>query len=347
MQDPDNFTIPYTIMNVEFEKTLCDSGVSINLMPLSVVKRLSLGELTLIAMTLQMEDRTMAQPEGVLEDVLIKEGKFIFLIDFAVMDMEEDTQVPLLLGRPFLATRAALIDVKKGELTLRVGEEVVHFNLNKSLKWSECESTNCKTVEKIVPISAKLIFGCNFQDPINENEMKFQYLEVLDCEFMTSSFDLKEIVLCLNENSTEKSSSNEEKAREIETSSEGSTLKELPRHLKYAFLGPKKAKLVIISAALNALKEHKQLEILRKYKEEIAWSIEYFKGICPSICMHKILLEENAKTSIEHQRRLNLVMKEVFKKEVLKLLNAGFIYATSNSLWVSSIHVVPKKGGFT
>ena len=70
--------------------------------------------------------------------------------------------------------------------------------------------------------------------------MKFQYLEVLDCEFMTSSFDLKEIVLCLNENSTEKSSSNEEKAREIETSSEGSTLKELPKHLKYAFLGTKK-----------------------------------------------------------------------------------------------------------
>ena len=63
--------------------------------------------------------------------------------------------------------------------------------------------------------------------------------------------------------------------------------------------------------------------------------------------MHKILLQKNAKTSIEHQRRLNPVMKEVFKKEVLKLLNAVFIYATSNSLWASPIHVVPKKGGFT
>ena len=84
-----------------------------------------------------------------------------------------------------------------------------------------------------------------------------------------------------------------------------------------------------------------------KYKGEIAWSIEDFKGISPSICMHKILLEENAKTSIEHQRRLNLIMKEVVKKEVLKWLNAGFIYAISDSPWVTPIYVVPKKGGFT
>ena len=63
--------------------------------------------------------------------------------------------------------------------------------------------------------------------------------------------------------------------------------------------------------------------------------------------MHKILLEDNAKTSIEHQRRLNLVMKDVIRKEVLKWLNAGFIYAISHSSWVSPVHVVPKKGGFT
>ena len=89
------------------------------------------------------------------------------------MDMEEDTQVPLLLGRPFLATRAALIVVKKMDLTLRVGEEAVHFNLNKSLKQSDCENVDCKTIETIVPISLELIFGCNFQNSINENEMNF------------------------------------------------------------------------------------------------------------------------------------------------------------------------------
>ena len=160
--------------------------------------------------------------------------------------------------------------------------------------------------------------------------MNFQYLKVLDCEFLTSSFDLKETFLSLNENSTKKSSSNEKKVREIETSSKGLTLKELPRHLKYAFLGPKKAKLVIILAALNELEEQKLLKILRKYKETIAWSVKDLKGISPSICMHKILLEENEKTSIEHQIRLNPVMKEVVRKEVLKFLNAGFIYAISD-----------------
>ena len=104
---------------------------------------------------------------------------------------------------------------------------------------------------------------------------------------------------------------------------------------------------MIISSRLSDEEEHKLLQILKKNKESIAWSIEEFKGISPSICMHKILLEETARPTVEHQRRLNPVMKEVVKKEVLKLLNAGFIYAISDSPWVSPVHVVPKKGGFT
>ena len=104
MKDPGSFTIPCSIGKYEFKEALCDSGASINLMPLSMVQRLSLGELTPTAITLQMADKFMAQPEGVLEDVLVKVGKFIFPVDFVVIKMEEDTQVPLLLGRPFLAT---------------------------------------------------------------------------------------------------------------------------------------------------------------------------------------------------------------------------------------------------
>ena len=111
MKDLGSFTIPCSIGKYEFKKAFCDSGASINLMPLSVVQKLSLGELTSTTITLQMADRSMAQPEGVLEDVLVKVGEFIFPVDFVIMKMEEDTQVPLLLGRPFLATRAALIDV--------------------------------------------------------------------------------------------------------------------------------------------------------------------------------------------------------------------------------------------
>ena len=104
---------------------------------------------------------------------------------------------------------------------------------------------------------------------------------------------------------------------------------------------------MIIFAALIENEEQRLLKIIRKYKEAISWSIEDIKGIGPSICMRKIMLQNNAKTSVEHQRRLNPVMKDVVRKEVLKWLNAGFIYAISDSSWVSPVHVVPKKGGFT
>ena len=107
-----------------------------------------MGELTPTAIILQLADRTLAHPEGILEDVSIKVGKFVFPVDFVVINTEEDKQVPLLLRRPFLETRAALIDVKKCELTLRVGDEVVHFNLNHNLKQPELSSTDCEIVEK-------------------------------------------------------------------------------------------------------------------------------------------------------------------------------------------------------
>ena len=98
------------------------------------------------------------------------------------------------------------------------------------------------------------------------------------------------------------------------------------------FFQPKKGKPVIVLAGLTRLEERKLLKTLRKNEEAIAWSIEYLKGISPSICMHKILLKENARTTIEHKRRLNPVMKEVVRKKVLNWLNAGFIYAISDSL---------------
>ena len=133
-------------------------------MPLLVVKRLSLGELTPITMSLHMVDRSMAQLEGILEDVLIKVGKFIFPVDFVVIDIEEDKQNPLLLGRPFLATGAALIDVKKGELTLIVSTKEVHFNLNKSLKQHDVEQAHCMKIDSVNSVCRKMN-----DDLINEN----------------------------------------------------------------------------------------------------------------------------------------------------------------------------------
>ena len=124
---------------------------------------------------------------------------------------------------------------------------------------------------------------------------------------------------------------NEEKEFHEETSAEGLVLKELPNHLKYAYLELPKSKPVIISSRLSDAEEQKLLKISKNYQRSIAWSIEELKGIIPSICMHKILLEENAKPSVEHQRRLNPIMKEVVGKEVLKWLNVCFIYAISDS----------------
>ena len=124
---------------------------------------------------------------------------------------------------------------------------------------------------------------------------------------------------------------NEEKEFHEETSAEGLVLKELPNHLKYAYLELQKSKQMIISSRLSDAEEQKLLKISKNYQRSIAWSIDELKGIIPSICMHKILLEENAKPSVEHQRRLNPIMKEIVRKEVLKWLNVGFIYAISDS----------------
>ena len=106
-----------------------------------------------------------------------------------------------------------MIDVKKGELTLRVGDEAIHFNLNQSLKQSKCENVESKIVEPFLPINSKLNYDCKFQNSINENEMNFKYIEAHDVEYVNSSFDIKETVFSLNEGSTEKSNSSEEKVQ--------------------------------------------------------------------------------------------------------------------------------------
>ena len=153
------------------------------------------------------------------------------------------------------------------------------------MKLLEFDNTDYKIVETKVPISSKLINDCKNKSSMNENEMNFQYLECLNVEFLNSNFELKEAVLSIDESSAQKSNSYEEKSVEVNTSSEGSILKELPKHLKYAFLEAKKSKPIIILADLIEHKEKKLLEILKKYEGTITWSIEDLKGINHSICM--------------------------------------------------------------
>ncbi|CAL1382306.1 unnamed protein product [Linum trigynum] len=128
--DPGSFTIPCVIGGTEFDKSLCDLGAGINLMPYSVYKKLGLGDvLKPTRVTLQLADRSVKIPKGVVENVLVKVGKFILLTYFVILEMEEDRGVPLILGRPFLATGDALINVGRGKLTFRVGKEEEIFNV--------------------------------------------------------------------------------------------------------------------------------------------------------------------------------------------------------------------------
>ncbi|GJV34464.1 reverse transcriptase domain-containing protein [Tanacetum coccineum] len=136
LRDPGKFLIPCDFPGMDECLALADLGASINLMPLSVWKKLSLPELTPTCMTLELADRSITQPIGIAEDVYLKVGKFKFPADFVVVDFDADPRVPLILGRSFLKIGRALIDVYEGELTLRVGKEAITFNLDQTSRYS-------------------------------------------------------------------------------------------------------------------------------------------------------------------------------------------------------------------
>ncbi|GKA81279.1 reverse transcriptase domain-containing protein, partial [Tanacetum coccineum] len=136
LRDPDKFLTPCDFPGMDECLALADLGASINLMPLSVWKKLYLPELTPTYMTLELADRSISQPIGIAEDVYVKVGKFQFLVDFVVVDFDVDPRVLLILRRSFLKTGRALIDVYEGELTLRVGKEAVTFNLDQTSRYS-------------------------------------------------------------------------------------------------------------------------------------------------------------------------------------------------------------------
>ncbi|GJU41097.1 putative reverse transcriptase domain-containing protein [Tanacetum coccineum] len=126
-KDPRSFTLPCYINNVCFNNALADLGASVSVMPLSTYLNLGLGELAHTKLTVELADRTVKYPKGIAENVLVGIGKFVFLVDFIILDMPEDIKVPLILERPFLSTAHAKIDVFKRKITLRVGEEKIIF----------------------------------------------------------------------------------------------------------------------------------------------------------------------------------------------------------------------------
>ena len=166
IKDPGKFTIPCIIEEHRFNKALCDLGASINLMQFSVAKKLNFREITPIALSLQMENRSLTFPKGIIEYVLVKVDKFIFLVDFVVLDMEEDREASIIFGRQFIAIDQALTDVKYGELTLRVGEDQVKFNLYKSMEFLSDVNASCMRVDTLIPLQDNLLYDFWKKSPL-------------------------------------------------------------------------------------------------------------------------------------------------------------------------------------
>lgn len=282
-------------------------------MPLSIFRKLGLGEIKSTRVTLQLADRSIKHPHGIIEDVLTKVGKFYFPVDFVVLDMEEDVDVPLILGRPFLATGGALIDVQGGKLTLRVGDEEVVFNVFNCAR-SQRDLNACFSVD-VVDQVVQEVFERQVTNDELENILTNGLFEVENVEG-----EGVEYVMQLEATPFRKFSRHQQfeelgprnakpqPSAEVPPQVE---LKPLPSHLEYAYLGANSTLPVIISSHLSELEKEKLLRVLREHQSAIGWTIADLKGLSPSFCMHKIKMEDGFRSSIEHQRRLNPNMKEV------------------------------------
>ncbi|XP_017974490.1 PREDICTED: uncharacterized protein LOC108661568 [Theobroma cacao] len=148
LKDPGSFSIPCTIGRFKFTKALCDLGAGVSIMPLLIAKNLGLNEIQPTTVSLQLANRTIRYVVGIIDDVLVKVGHLYIPMDFIVLEIEEDLEIPLILGRPFLATTSAIIDVREGKITFKLGEEEVEFNIfnaNKNPSFTSC----CYRVELI------------------------------------------------------------------------------------------------------------------------------------------------------------------------------------------------------
>ncbi|GJR43740.1 reverse transcriptase domain-containing protein [Tanacetum coccineum] len=384
--DPGRFLIPCDFPEMNECLALADLGASINLMPLSIWKELSLPALTKTRMILELADRTISTPTGIAEDVFVKVGTFFFPADFVVVDYVADPRAPLILGRPFLRTARALIDVHGEQMTLRHDDQSVTFKVGdtKTLSYNIIETVNrvdvidiaCEEyVQEVLEISESgnptstsdltidsrspsftPFGGSDFLmeeideflehddsippgvDGIYDSEGDTVYLEEL-LSVINSDPNLPPSPVC-EINVPEKVKSSCEDPPDLE-------LKDLPSHLEYAFLEGDDKLPVIIAKNLKDEDKTALIKVLKSHKRAIAWKISDIKGIDPQFCTHKILMEENAKPVVQHQRRVNPKIHEVIKQEVIKLLDAGLIYPISDSPWVSPVHCVPKKGGIT
>nr|GFA16503.1 reverse transcriptase domain-containing protein [Tanacetum cinerariifolium] len=261
------------------------------------------------------------------------------LADFVVVDFEPDPRVSLILGKCFLKTSRALIDVHKGELTLRIRNEAITYNLDQTMRYSanynQMTANKIDVVESACEEYSQEVLG--FSNVTASGNPTLQNDPIVFATSPTlTPFGDKE--LKAYEAQTVKSSVDEPLMVE---------LKDLPHHLKYAFLEGNNKLPVIIAKELRSKEKAALIKVLKSHKRAIDWKLSDIQGINPEFCTHKILMEEDCKLAVQHQRRVNPKIHNVIKKEVEKLLDAGLIYPIFDSPWVSPVHCVPKKGAFT
>nr|GEX75776.1 reverse transcriptase domain-containing protein [Tanacetum cinerariifolium] len=312
LRDPDKFLIPCDFPGMDVCHALADLGASINLMPLSIWIKLSLPELTPTRMTLKLADRSITHPKGVAEDVFVKVGKFHFPTDFVVVDFEADPRVPLILGRSFLRTGRALIDVYGEEITLRVNDKSVTFNLNQTMRYSSTYDDNSVNRIDVIDIAYEeyaqdvLDFKYNFKsgnptlvsNPSLYKETKSEFYKEPIVKsssptltpFGESDFLLDEIEDFLKDESIPTGIEDscydpegdilleETKAKSSIEEPSKLELKELPSHVEYAFLEETEKLPMIIVKDLKDDEKEELLKVLKSHKRAIAWKITDIKA---------------------------------------------------------------------
>ncbi|CAA7036479.1 unnamed protein product [Microthlaspi erraticum] len=326
-------------------------------MPLSVAKRLGYHKYQACGISLVLADRSIRLPTGMLEDLPLRIGNVEIPTDFIVLEMDEEPTDPLILGRPFLATARAMIDVCEGTIELNLGKDLkMKFDIKDTMRKPTIEG-QLFYVEEMDQLADELLEELSTEDPLqvaltkdsSEGYVSSETDEPV-CEVMAVSSIKNSIESSFEQtNSIELGTESKEQAQGdwSELKAPKVDLKPLPEGLRYAFLGENSTYPVIVNSDLEPEQLSALLVELRKYRKAIGYTLDDIKGISPDLCIHRIHLEDESKSSIEPQRRLNPNLKEVVKKEILKLLDAGIIYPISDSTWISPVHCVPKKGGIT
>ncbi|XP_055961481.1 uncharacterized protein LOC130015412 [Mercurialis annua] len=165
LKDPGSFSIPCIIGDTTISKCLCDLGASVNIMPASLYNRLGMKEMKPTTVSLQLADRSIKYPLGIVEDLFVQVGKFYFPADFLVLETEDENDISMILGRPFLATRGVLIDVVKGKLTFRMGSEKEEFNILKAMKHPLLDDS-CFSVDIIYHAVSHNVEQESFKEPL-------------------------------------------------------------------------------------------------------------------------------------------------------------------------------------